>query len=110
MKPHLLVCCPEQLVTQTPAPPQPPRFPLADGSPRPVEDKHELCPFWRGNGGCDLDRDIIFAEEDPRNAVVRSQDLFDFMQLSCPATCGWTGDKVYYHRNEALVKSLQTFV
>ena len=109
MKPHLLVCCPEQLVTQTPAPPQPPRFPLADGSPRPVEDKHELCPFWRGNGGCDLDRDIIFAEEDPRNAVVRSQDLFDFMQLSCPATCGWTGDKVSrgilsYHRLEHATK------
>ena len=82
-----------------------------------MEDKHELCPFWRGNGGCDLDRDIIFAEEDPRNAVVRSHDLFDFMQLSCPATCGWTGDKVQrgipsptIARNEHLVRAFTVIV
>ena len=94
-----MVLCTQHHLTLDTAQPQPPRFPLPDGSPRPVEDKHDLCARWKENGGCDLDKDIIFDEEDPHNAIVRSHELFEFMQVTCPATCGWTGDKVKCHHN-----------
>ena len=89
-----MVLCTQHHLTQDTAQPQPPRFPLPDGSPRPVEDKHDLCAKWKRNGGCDLDKNIIFDEDDPQNAVVKSHELFEFMQITCPATCEWTGDKV----------------
>ena len=92
-----MVLCTQQHVTEDTAQPQQPRFPLSDGSPRPVEDKHDLCAKWKRNGGCDLDKNIIFDEEDPQNAVVKSHELFEFMQIACPATCEWTGDKVAHY-------------
>ena len=74
-----------------------PRFPGPDGKARPVEDKSEMCGRWKENGGCALNSDgfnstefyyfnssFPFFEETSPN-----RGFFNFMQMSCLATCGW---------------------
>ena len=62
-----------------------------------MEDKSNLCGKWKYKGGaCELDRHFLISEEDddpddPRdpNERVTSREMFDFMQRTCAATCGW---------------------
>ena len=74
-----------------------PRFPGPDGRARPVEDKSEMCGRWKENGGCALNSEgfnsieyyyfnssFPFFEETSPN-----RGFFNFMQMSCLATCGW---------------------
>ena len=47
-----------------------------------MEDKTELCSKWKRFGACQLDRDFLAGQ-------VYSTEMFDFMQKTCPSTCGW---------------------
>ena len=58
-----------------------------------MEDKSELCARWEENGGCALDRDFVISELDPWNGNIPNREFFDFMQMSCPASCGWADQR-----------------
>jgi serine protease 27 len=92
----LMVCCPVGMVTTTPVvTPQPPRYPDPEkGGARPCDDRTPLCQSrWKGAGGCDLDQNVILSDLDKWNSEVSSRDLFNFMQTTCLASCGWCGAK-----------------
>ena len=78
----LMVCCPADQVTEPQDLSQPPLYPSPSGDARRAEDKSDLCGIWRSGEACRLDRHF-------GNEKVTSRDMFDFMQRTCPGTCGW---------------------
>ena len=86
----MMVCCPEARVTDTKSLEIKPRFPQANGQPRPVEDKTQFCERWKNHGACRLDQHFRLGE-DPLGIL--SPDMFAFMMSACMETCGW-GKKV----------------
>jgi len=88
----LMLCCPHSKVEDKRETKQEPRFRNRQGKPWKCEDKTDLCRKWKENQGCRLDVDIVLSELDPLNGIVESKTLFDFMQTSCPDTCGWCRD------------------
>ena len=72
----LMLCCPEQLVTDA-APAPPPRFPVPGGQQgRPCEDRSHMCPTWAKNGACLLNQTFIVSDWD-QNGVVDSDLMFE---------------------------------
>ena len=89
----MMVCCPDEMVEEKKTVVQEPSFPERNGRSRSCEDRSEFCSKWKSNGGCSLDRHIEISKQDTLNGKANSRDLFGFMQLACPDTCGWCGDK-----------------
>ena len=89
----MMICCPVNYVTSSPASlEQIPRF-ARNGRPRLVDDKSNDCKKWPTNDGCSLDKDLVISKLDPDNGRVISKVLFYFMQGVFLKTCGWTGRK-----------------
>ena len=97
----MMMCCPEEYTEEPEEFEIQPRFPGPDGRARPVEDRSELCGRWAEAGGCDLDKDFVISELDPRNGRMPSREFFSFMQTACLASCGWA-DKGGVHQLSAL--------
>ena len=91
---QMMVCCPDEMVQSPKAVVQDPRFPKRNGNARNCEDKsRKMCRNWKQAGGCALDIDLSISKLNPDNHIVKSFILFDLMQITCPETCGWCGDK-----------------
>jgi len=93
---QLLVCCPSNEILPAEIDLlQPPNYPEANGEPRECEDRHKLCGQWAKLGGCTLESEHILSKLDKKAPVakVSNKEMFDFMQVTCPRTCGWCGDK-----------------
>jgi len=86
-----MICCPEELTEDPIEITQKPRFPV-NNEARPCEDRHDLCSQWKNNGGCALDQDFYISETDG-NGRVKSSDMFGFMEVACPESCGLCGSK-----------------
>ena len=93
----MMVCCPASRVTNSTSPQIKPRYPQANGEPRPVEDRTpEHCQRWKNNGACRQDIDSHCLEEGCDLTVdqnVPTEELFPFMMSACMESCGW-GKKV----------------
>eukprot|EP00092_Neocalanus_flemingeri_P019183 GFUD01020782.1.p1 GENE.GFUD01020782.1~~GFUD01020782.1.p1 ORF type:complete len:726 (+),score=150.54 GFUD01020782.1:33-2210(+) len=89
----MMICCPDDYVTEPESLEQKPRFPARNGRARQAEDKSDQCRKWRNNDGCSLDKDIVISEVDPNNGKVLSKVLYDFMQGACLKSCGWARRK-----------------
>ena len=88
----MMVCCPTSRVTNSTTPQIKPRYPQANGEPRPVEDRTpKHCRRWKNNGACRLDKD--FSGEEYDTLSVYSVEMFPFMMSTCMKTCGW-GERV----------------
>ena len=86
----MMICCPPELITEPQLElRQKPRFPRPDKTPRPVEDKTELCGRWKDNDGCALDHHFQISEADKGNGKIENRNFFDFMQMTCMDSCGW---------------------
>ena len=84
----MMVCCTTSRVTASSTPQIKPRYPQANGEPRPVEDRTpEHCRRWKNNGACRLDKDFSGKEYD--DLSVLSEEMFPFMMSACMKTCGW---------------------
>ena len=79
----LMVCCPADQVTEPQDLSQPPLYPSPSGEARKVEDKSDLCFDWSIN-----EEACLLYRHFPKGKVT-SRDMFDFMQRTCPGTCGW---------------------
>ena len=79
----LMVCCPADQVTEPQDLSQPPLYPSPSGEARKVEDKSDLCFDWSIN-----EEACLLYRHFPKGKVT-SRDMFDFMQRTCPRTCGW---------------------
>eukprot|EP00092_Neocalanus_flemingeri_P000634 GFUD01000676.1.p1 GENE.GFUD01000676.1~~GFUD01000676.1.p1 ORF type:complete len:571 (-),score=137.70 GFUD01000676.1:32-1744(-) len=89
----MMICCPEDYVTEPETLEQKPRFLGRNGRARQVKDKSDKCRRWKDNEGCSLDKDVVISKLDPWNGKILSKVLFDFMQGACMKTCNWAGRK-----------------
>ena len=84
----IMVCCPESRVTETKSPEIKPRFPVANGQPRPVEDRTLYCERWKNHGACRLDQ-IFILDSKTQQQEIASVEMFMFMMSACMKTCDW---------------------
>ena len=85
-----MLCCPESRVTKTKSPEIKPRFPQANGQPRPVEDKTPFCERWKNHGACRQDQTFkLNSKIETTSVYILSSEMFPFMMSACMNACGW---------------------